>query len=294
MSILITGATGFIGRAVLAPLLATGAKIRIAGRHCPASLPEFACFSHLDLASLTLAEAKKLTAGVSTVLHLAGYAHAMRDADATLHHRVNRDATILLAQAAAQHGARFVTLSSVKAENPASDDAYGQAKAEADHTIAALSGNHVILRPALVIAEGASGNLARLVSLAKLPLPLPFASVDAPRSMISREDVVALVLRAMTDTALLGQRVTLADPAPISLCESISALRAGMGRSPGLFIVPPRLLHGVMRLLGKSAEAERLLTPSVFVPDVLLALGWRPALPVRLALKAVGAAHHSG
>lgn len=294
MSILITGATGFIGRAVLPPLLATGEVIRIAGRKCPAGLPDSVTFSQVDLANLTLAEAKTLMAGVSTVLHLAGYAHAMRDSDATRHQRVNRDATVLLAQAAAQNGARFVTLSSVKAENPAADDAYGQAKAEAEHAIAALSGNYVILRPTLVIGEGAGGNLARLVSLAKLPLPLPFGTVDAPRSMISREDVVALVLAAMTDAALLGQCVTLADPAPISLSESIAAIRAGLGRSPGLFAMPPSLLHGAMRLLGKSAEAERLFTPSVYAPDALLALGWSPVLPVRQALQAVGAAHRRG
>lgn len=296
MSIVVTGATGFIGRALVPALIASGERVRVIGRTPPdgaeaGSLDYRAC----DLETADSAKLSEVIGEARTILHLAGYAHAMREADAARHQRLNRDATIRLAEAARALGARLVFLSSVKAISPEPGDAYGVAKAEAEAAIREILGEAgVILRPSLVVGPGASGNLARLLRLAALPLPLPFALARAPRSMIAREDVVALVIRAMNDPAFRGGSFTLSDPDALSLRSTLAALRRGLGRKPGLFPLPVGPIACALRALGKGEEAKRLFSAAVYPPTALQALGWQPVLPVRQALQAMAAAHLRG
>lgn len=305
MRVLLTGATGFIGSAILPALCTSGHRVVLAGRGNPA-IPGLA-FRSADFDTLDIPAATALLDGVDAVIHAAGYAHATGDSDPARHQRINRDATILLAKAAANAGARFIYLSSIKALGPpingtlpeeanqAPSDAYGASKFEAEATIRhILPQAHVILRPALVVGAGARGNLARFAMLARLPLPLPFARVAARRSLISREDVVALALRALGDDAMAGQSFTLADPDALTPGEIIAALRAGLRRKPELFPTPPTLMDTALRVLGRREEAERLFSPSVARPSALLAFGWQPLLPARQALAAMTATRKTG
>jgi UDP-glucose 4-epimerase len=305
MRVLLTGATGFIGTAVLGALEANGHETCIAGRRRPAG--HDGAFRPCNLAALGADEALALVKEVDIVLHLAGHAHAMRGGDDGVHRSLNRDAPIRLAEAAARHNVRFLFLSSIKALGDPIDgvlseeaqgtpqDAYGAAKFEAETAIRALlPRGHVILRPALVVGEGAKGNLARLLALARLPVPLPFAGVDAPRSLVSRRDLAALITRLATDTAFDGMSLTVADPEPLSLRQMMTALRAGLGRRPGLFPFPQHAMAGLLALAGRQADAERLFTACVARPSLLLAAGWQPALPAHLALRAMAEAFRPG
>ena len=130
---------------------------------------------------------------MSTVVHLAGIAHTGDASPEESYDRVNRWAAIDLARAAADAGIRFVFMSSVRAQTgtdcvevltestpPAPTDAYGRAKLAAERDIAALPGLHVILRPTLVYGRGVGGNMAALLRLARLPVPLPFGAFPTP------------------------------------------------------------------------------------------------------------------
>lgn len=304
--VLLTGATGFVGRAILPRLIAQGCEVRAVSRH---PMPPQAGLDavQLDLATASDAALAAIVQDIDAVIHAAGYAHAMKDADAGEHARVNHAATQRLALALAQNGrkqARFVFLSSIKARLGEARgviidesmfvqplDPYGRAKQAAEEAIrAALPDRHVILQPVLVCDEGAKGNLASLLKLAALPLPLPFASLTAKRSLISREDLADLASFAALEGAYAGQTLIAADPEPTDLAAIIRLMRQGMGRKPGLFPFPPAPLFSALRLCGRGEIVERLSQPVLVRPAALLAQGWRPRVPVVEALAAMGAA----
>ena len=132
-------------------------------------------------------------AGVDSVVHLAAIAHAEDVSPEQVYDRVNRRAAVSLARAAFEAGARFVFMSSVRAQTgssapdirtedalPVPTEAYGRSKLVAEREIAALGGAYVILRPTLVYGRGVGGNMGALVRLARLSLPLPLGAFPIP------------------------------------------------------------------------------------------------------------------
>jgi UDP-glucose 4-epimerase len=170
------------------------------------------------------------------------------------------------------------------------DDAYGRSKRDAEAAIRALlPDNHVILRPALVAGPGVKGNLAALLRLASSKLPLPFADVSAPRSLISLSDLAVTAERALRESGWSGRSLIVADPEPVSLPQIVTAMRAGMGRGPGLFSLPEGLLSLSLSLMGRADWAERLLSPLIAEPAFLIGQGWTPSKPVLSALSELAA-----
>ena len=299
--VLLTGASGFVGSAILAELLARGHTVSLLSRRGLDVPPEVRQIITGDFGGLDAAFAREAVMGHDAIIHAAGHAHAEDGSGGELHRRINREASILLAQAAASAGAYFIYLSSIRAQVgtnasgivreddlPRPDDAYGIAKLEAENAIRLLlPGRHTILRPVLVCGPGAKGNLAALMRLAMLPVPLPFGAVEARRSLISRDDLAAIAVEALEAPALAGRTIITADPKPLTLVEIVTNLRAGLGRSPRLFSLPPSLLAATLGLLGRKGMAQRLFSPLIAEPSTLLASGWRPRMPAAEALKAM-------
>lgn len=302
--ILLTGATGFVGGAILRHILHAGLPVRVASRRAVTlSSPLIEQMSIGNLAAFTFEDAARLVRGTRAIIHAAGYAHATGQADEARHMAINRDATIRLAEAAKLEGVEaFTFLSSIRAQSgasaphplkdadmPAPSDAYGRAKLAAEEAIRLLlPQNHVILRPVLVCGMGAGGNLAQLLRLARLPVPLPLAGLQGRRSLIALDDLAALALRSLHEPEMLGHTMQAADPDALSVAEIVATLREGMGRSPQLFPVPDGVMHLAIRLLKGEEFAQRLTGSLIAQADILTHLGWKPGYGVRNALRIMG------
>ena len=300
--IALTGATGFIGRHLLRSLSARGYRVRVLLRR-PVEVPEGASGAVVgDLARpMNMAAA---LAGVDAVVHSAGLAHAMSGAPEDDFRNSNTEATRKLAEAAqrAKVG-RFVFLSSIQAQigssapAPLSEadaaaptDAYGRSKLAAEEALAGTGLDWVALRPVLVYGTGVKGNMAALLKLARTPYPLPLASLTGRRSLVSVESLAGAVATVLEASNPLRRSLVVADPDPLTLPEMLAALRAGLGRGPGLLPCPVPLIGLACRATGREAAFDRLSGSLVARAEGLEALGWRPAHSSRDGLAALARA----
>lgn len=295
----LTGATGFIGRHLARELPRRGYRVRVLLRR-PVEAPfEFGSAVIGDITRPQNLSAA--LADVDAVIHTAGLAHAMSGVPADDYRLLNTEATIRLAQAAERAGVkRFVFLSSVRAQagpsaeailtedmEPAPTDDYGRSKLAAEEGIAGLAVDWVALRLVLTYGPGVAGNMARLIALARAPVPLPFGALHAERSILALDNLAAAIDCVLTHPAPLRRPLLVADPAPVTLPHMIAAMRQGLGRSPLLFPLPSRLLTRGLGWAGRQEFAERLMSPLVVRTTALQGLGWTPAVTSEEALAAM-------
>jgi UDP-glucose 4-epimerase len=110
------------------------------------------------------------------------------------------------------------------------------------------------------------------------------------RSLLARDNLVTAIHLALTEPGTMNETYVVADPAPLSVAEMVGALRAGLGRRPGLLPVPPQLLALALRTSGRSHLWERISGACIVDPAKLLAAGWRPATDTRAGLAAMAQA----
>jgi UDP-glucose 4-epimerase len=284
-----TGATGYIGGAILRHLHAAGFDVR-GGVRSDTALP-FPTFSTGDLnGPLALPP-------VDVVIHAAGLGHR-RDVDAGTWRRQNIEPARHLAAAARAAGAqRFILISTAHvygrvAEGPVSDDSpanpmdlYAAAKLEAEAAAAAAFGEgFCALRPVAVIGPGCPGNLQALIRLLRRGLPLPLGALCNRRSFIHRDDLASLVERVITAPAP-PRHLLAAHDESIGTPELIRALAAGLGVRPRLIPAPLPLLAAAARLTGRAALWQSVAGSFQAAPKTALSLGWRPAAPLATQLR---------
>jgi UDP-glucose 4-epimerase len=300
--VLVTGGRGFIGRRLVAALRADGCRIRVLTRGRPEG-PDEVCGDLADQVALDAA-----CAGVTTVFHCAGHAHAfdaLSDADEARHWQVNFEGTRALAEAAGRAGVRcFVFLSSVKAMGEPGDvcidedwpvppqSAYGGAKRAAEDALLAAGARYAMqvtsLRLAMVYGAGGRGNLERMAALVRRGLFPPLPETANRRSVVHVSDVVAVMRRVAADARAAGRTYIVAHPDTPSGRRLYNALRAALRLAPVGWAVP-RLALAVLACAGDLIESlagrrvpldsealERLLGSACYSSARIEAeLGWR-------------------
>jgi nucleoside-diphosphate-sugar epimerase len=302
--ILVTGASGFVGRALVTELANVGHSVRAAMRQPADVFPR--SVEVIAVSDLTRpVEWRTLLRDVGTVVHLAGIAHAGPEIAEQAYDRVNRLATAELANAAKAGGiGHLVFMSSIRAQSgpasatvlretdvPGPIDAYGRSKLAAEEAVRAAGVPFTILRPVLIYGEGVKGNFARLMELARNPWPLPFGLCRNRRSLLARRNLIDAIHLALASPGAKGETYVVADPSPLTLAEIVAALRAGEGRGAGLLPVPPPLISLGAAALGRTDEWQRLGGKMMVDPSKLLNAGWKPALDTRAGLAALARAN---
>ncbi len=299
--IALTGATGFIGRHLLRALSQRGYRVRVLLRR-PVEVPEGASGAVVGDLARPINMAAALS-DVDAIVHSAGLAHAMSGAPEDDFRASNTEATKRLAEAA--HRAkvrRFVFLSSIRAQTgpsapgilretdlPAPTDAYGRSKLAAEKALAQTGLDWVALRPVLVYGVGVKGNMAALLKLARSPYLLPLGGLKGQRSLVSLESLADAVATVLQVPGPLARPLIVADPDPLTLPQMLCALRAGLGRGPGLLPVPSPLVGLACRATGRQEVFDRLSGSLVASAEGLPAMGWQPAQTSREGLMALAA-----
>lgn len=290
--VLVTGASGFIGRAMVSGLLAEGFQVRTASRL-------LSSVAGAEAAVLPTPEAAddhfdRLLSGVNHVVHLAGIAHSGNAYGSRAYHEANTVLTQKLAQAAQRSSSgKFIFMSSVRAQcgptssrmvralDPAApQDDYGRSKLAAEQAIAHIYGpddpRFTVLRPVLVYGPGVGGNLRTMIRLAHLPAPLPFASLRSRRSMLDRDALCEAVIHCIRQPHTNGQTYLVADRTPISVAGVFAAIRAGTGRNPGLFPLPLPIMHAAACVTGQNQRWQAVSGELTVDPSPLIETGWTP------------------
>jgi len=292
--VLITGASGFIGKRLAGALAEEGFEIRAASRD-PSSIPAMSGVERAAMPDLARqADWSELLAGVTHVVHLAGIAHGPGSLPDELYMRINAEAVGELAAQARDRVERFVFMSSVRAQaglsadGPISEkdvalptDAYGRAKLKGEKLIAQSGVPFTVLRPAVVYGRGVKGNIAALATLAKTPMPLPFAGLSNRRALLALDNLVSAISLALGAKEAASGTFLVADAEPISVADLVAAMREGLGRSPHLVKVPLGAVMRLMKSFGKEAEWERIAGEFVVDASKLMGIGWRPAVGTR-------------
>lgn len=298
MKVLLTGATGFVGRELAGTLLGQRYALRGALRGKGSGGQLAKGVESVVVGSIHGAtDWKAALAGCNVVVHLAARVHVMDDAvsDPLAEFRaVNTQGTLNLARQAARAGAkRFVFISTIKVngegrdaayretDTPAPEDAYAISKWEAEQglwKIAQETGlEAVILRPPLVYGPGVKANFRRLLDTVARGWPLPLGAIDNRRSLLYLGNFVDAIRLCIEHPAAAGQTFLIDDGQPVSTPELVHAVARALGRPARLISVPARALMLAGALVGKRSAVDRL-TGSLWVDSSLIRerLGWTP------------------
>ena len=294
----LTGATGFIGQHLLRELPKRGYRVRVLLRR-PEALPE--CDSAFVGDIRYPRNMSEALAGADFVIHSAGIAHAMSGVPEDDYRAINTKGTVQLAQAAKRAGVkRFVFLSSIRAQaganaegvlteatEPLPTDSYGRSKLEAEQGLAELDIDWAALRAVLVYGPGVKGNMASLIRLARLPCPLPFGAFRGKRSLLSIDNLTDAIDTVLASPSPLRRPFIVADTDPLTIPETIAALRDGLHRRPGVIHVPLPLLRSALKVARHPEWFDLLAGSRIADPSALMRLGWVPRLSAKNGLAAL-------
>lgn len=291
MKILVTGASGFIGSALMRRLAADGHQATASTERL-ASSTDWSAQLH----------------GIETVVHCAARVHVMREQamdPVALYREINVEGTLRLAQQAATAGIkRFIFISTIKVNGeetlpgrpftaedaPHPQDAYGISKHEAEvglREIARMTGLEVvILRPPLVYGPGVKGNFRALMKLTARGIPLPVGAIRNQRSLLALENLLDVIGLCLTHPSAANATFLVADAIDLSTPELIRILASSQNKPARLISIPSSWLLSAARLLGKGDAARRLLgSLQLDTGKTRAALGWAPRVSIEDTLK---------
>ena len=309
--LLVTGATGFVGQALIKHLVNTGDhKVRAYSRSTYKATTNAVEYMPIDDIS-NETDWHKALKDVDTIIHTAARVHVMVDTSIDPladFRKVNTDGTLNLARQAAETGVRrFIFLSSIKvngeetslgeafteADENIPDDHYALSKLEAEQGLLVLAKDTpmevVIIRPPLVYGPGVKGNFATMVNLIRKELPLPFGAVNNMRSLLALDnlvDFIALCVDLDKTSEAANQVFLVSDTEDVSTTELLTKIANAYSVRARLIPVPVGLMKLVAKLLGKSDISDRLFgNLQVDNSKARNLLGWEPVVTMEEQLQ---------
>lgn len=302
--ILVTGANGFVGRAVCADLPSRGYSLRGVVRHGHEIKVNNGCecFAVDEMDADT--DWTEILQNVDSVIHLAARVHLMRDtaADPLTEYRLaNVLLTLNLARQAAKAGVRrFVFVSSIKVngettpvgqpftpeDTPQPIDPYGISKLEAEQglmDLAAETGMEVvIIRPVLVYGPGVKANFYSMMYWVSKGMPMPLGALRSRRSFLALDNLVDLIAVCLEHPAAANEIFLASDGFDVSISWLLRQTGAALNKSARLVPIPLTILRLGARILGREAILQRLCDSlQVDISKTRRLLDWTP--PVRMA-----------
>lgn len=311
MHVILTGATGFVGGAFLRAAQQRNLKISSVFR----SHEQAKCFGDAKNCTAVISgiepdtDWSKALVDIDVVVHCAARVHVMHDSTSdplAEFCKLNVVGTLNLARQAAHAGAkRFVFLSTIKVNGeasqlgkpfssldaPAPEDAYSVSKAKAETELWRLSLETgmevVIIRSPLVYGPGAKGNFASLLRWISCGFPLPLGSVTTNlRSLVGLDNLVDLILTCVDHPMAANQTLMVSDGEDLSTTDLLHRIGKSLNRPARLIPVPVDILNIVLRFIGNTSIAQRLLgSLQVDISNTCTLLGWKPPVSVDEGLR---------
>lgn len=294
--ILITGATGFVGKKLVPALIQLGHKVRcVVSKKVDWLNAEQVIMKRLELET----DWSQALIGVDVVIHLAARVHIMEEKSKSAldeYYKINTIATKNLAEQAAKHQVkRFIFLSSIKVNGEltlegapfseetkaAPEDPYGQSKLYAEQHLQEISQNSsmqvVIVRPPLIYGPGVKANFLKMLQLVRKGIPLPFASVQNKRHFIYIENLVSALCLVVTHPAAANQTYLVADDNSFSMPHLMRLIAKEMNTRVWLIPFPVPFMRCIFQLLGMQNLNTRLFSSlEINSNKIKLQLGWNP------------------
>ena len=303
---MITGGSGFVGRALCVEALARNFSVRAvtrASRDMPLGIQSI-IVPDVDGAT----DWRKSLVNCEILVHLAARVHVSKESAVdplTAFRAVNVDGTLNLARQAADAGVqRFVFISSVKVNGeftlpgqafaeavaPNPQDAYGLSKHEAEQGLRQLadySGMEVvIIRPPLVYGPGVKANFAALMRAVQRGIPLPLGAVHNQRSLVALNNLVDFIVTCITHSQAANETFLVSDGQDLSTTELVRGMAQAAGVPAHLLPVPVWALQAGASLLGKGDAVQRLCgNLQVDISKARSLLGWVPPVSVEVGLR---------
>ena len=306
--ILVTGASGFIGQQLSETLSKSGRLVLGAVRNLNSILIN-KNIEYIPVGDIAFKKNwKDLLVDVDCIIHCAGRAHKMIDnKNLDTYSLANINGTKYLAEQAVEAGVkRLVFLSSVKVngetthqntkqklsnkDTPNPKDYYAISKLKAEKALWEISSRTglevVVVRLPLVYGYGVKGNLARLIKIVKLGIPLPLSLVENQRSMIGIDNVVDLLIQCIDHPEAIGKTFLASDGEDLSTPELIKLIASSMGRKANLFPFPISILKFIGSIFGRREEINRLVG-SLRIDDSYTKeiLNWTPPISVEEGIR---------
>lgn len=304
--LLITGATGFIGRALIPELLKQDVELIASIRKTCLTLPA-------EVKTINTGELLASTDWTSAlkdndiVIHMAARVHVMHDASSNPlaeFRKTNTAATLNLAkQAAASGTTRFIFISSIKAnglsqnkltpdDTSVPDDPYGLSKYEAEQGLLVLAKETnmevTIIRPPLVYGPNVKGNFLSLLKCVQNNIPLPFGSIHNLRSFVALDNLVDFICFCTYSSKVANEVFIVSDGEDISTTDLLNKIAKAFNKKALLIPIPVAALSFIAKLIGKDAVTNRVLE-SLQVDSSKAAelLGWKPIISMDTQLKKI-------
>jgi len=308
MRILVTGANGFVGRALCKALHQSSYQVRTTTRTANKHQTSPDQFLVGDIIATTQWE--QVLPDINVVIHLAARVHVMNDQAVdplSEFRKVNVAGTLNLARQAAMAGVkRFIFISSIKVNGestaanhpfsaddiPAPADAYGISKREAEDALRLLAEETglevVIIRPPLVYGPGVKANFLSMMRWLHKGLPLPLGNIDNKRSLVALDNLVDLIATCVDHPAAANQTFLVSDDEDLSTSGLLHRMAKALGKTAWLLPFPGWLLTMVAGLIGKKAVAQRLCDSlQVDITKTRQVLNWTPPINVDEGLRRV-------